>query len=61
MLLQYNFLILKDLNKNIKILLSIFVILSIAEREELDLYESAILFVIASVILIEKKRVEIFF
>ena len=41
-----------------KILLNIFVILSIAKREELDLYEFAILFVIASVILIEKKRVE---
>ena len=41
-----------------KILLNIFVILSIAKREELDLYKSTILFVIISVILIEKKRVE---
>ena len=39
-------------------LLSIFVVLLIAEEEELGLYEFTILFVIASVILIEKKRVE---
>ena len=52
----YNFLLLKALNKNIKISLNILIILSIAKREELDLYESAIIFVIASVILVEKKE-----
>ena len=41
-----------------KILLNIFVILSIAKREELDLYEFIILFIITSVIFIEKKRVK---
>ena len=41
-----------------KILLNIFVILSIVKREELDLYEFTILFVIVSAILIEKKRVK---
>ena len=41
-----------------KILLNIFIILSIIKREELDLYKFTILFIITSVILIEKKRVE---
>ena len=41
-----------------KILLNIFIILLITKREELDLYESTILFIIISVIFIEKKRVE---
>ena len=54
----YNFLLSKDLSKNIRIFLNILVILLIAKREELDLYEFTIIFVIASVILIEKKRVE---
>ena len=53
-----DFLSLEDLNKNIKRLSSIFVALSIAEEDKLDLYESAMIFVIASVILIGKKRVE---
>ena len=54
----YNFLSSKDLNKNIRISLNILIALLIAKREELDLYEFAIIFVIASVVLIEKKRVE---
>ena len=52
----YNFLLLKDLNKDIKRLLNIFVALLIAKREELDLYKSTIIFVITSVILIKKKE-----
>ena len=54
----YNFLLSKDLNKNIRIFLNIFIILLITKREELDLYEFTIIFVIASAILIEKKRVK---
>ena len=54
----YNFLLSKDLNKNIRISLNILVVLLIAKRKELDLYEFAIIFVIASAILIEKKRVK---
>ena len=54
----YNFLILKDLNKNIKIFLNIFIVLSIIKREELDLYKFTILFIIINIILIKKKRVK---
>ena len=52
----YNFLLLKALNKNIRIFLNILVILLIAKREKLDLYEFTIIFVIISVIFIEKKE-----
>ena len=54
----YNFLLSKNLNKNIRISLNILIVLLIVKREELDLYKFAIIFVIASVILIGKKRVK---
>ena len=41
-----------------KILLNIFIILSIIKRKKLDLYEFIILFVIINIILIREKRVE---